>query len=465
MIPSKYQQDIYDFVSSGRGHGIVEAVAGSGKTTTIIKALDLLPSTSKVMFLAFNKHIADELATRIPMGFEARTLHSLGYSIIRKSHKVRVANGMIYKIIKERVPSKLVRSHNQPIQKIISLAKSLLIEPVNEIDDIVDRYGIELPKGWCPEYVNDVWQAMLAIGNNINFDDMVWLPVSESMEFPKYDYVFVDEAQDLAPVQLEFVSRLLHSDSRLLAVGDSHQAIYGFRGAGLDSMDQIRKRFDATELPLSICYRCSKSVVEHAKKLVPHIEAYSESPEGLVSKTSLSIFREALGDGDYVLCRITKDLVKECMHQIRLGKKAMVKGRDVGDTLVALVKNLGGTDIGDFLLSLAEWTDTQLAVTKSEDKRVVIEDKNETLWILAEGCVSTQLLIDRINKIFSDTIEGIVFSTIHKSKGLEADNIFVLREDLLPHPRCALDWQKEQETNLEYVAITRAKESLTWVSK
>jgi DNA helicase-2/ATP-dependent DNA helicase PcrA len=64
--PSKFQQKIYDFITDGKGNAVVSAVAGSGKTTTLLNALKLIPTNKRVLFLAFNKSIAKELQERVP---------------------------------------------------------------------------------------------------------------------------------------------------------------------------------------------------------------------------------------------------------------------------------------------------------------------------------------------------------------------------------------------------------------
>ena len=473
MEPSSYQKAIYEFVANGKGNGIVEAVAGSGKTTTIVQSLDLLDQHKRILFLAFNKHIATELSDRVPFGCEARTMHSLGLEILRKYRKVQIKQYKIDNILKYQVFhcdtdkeawNKCV-PYLRTVSKLISLMKSLSYGHVGDINILADKYDIELHGEFDDQIVIDTWNNMLHDSKMINFDDMIWLPVYENLDFPKYDYVFVDEAQDLSPIQVDFVSRLLSPSSRLLAVGDTHQAIYGFRGADTEAMNRIRQRFNATELPLSLCYRCAKSIVREAKTIVPQIEEHESQVEGKIQQIKKQEFREILKPGDYVLCRVTADLVTECMHQIRNRKKAVVKGRDIGESLVSMIKNLKAVDWEDFLEKLETWKDNSLANCKDETKAVLIEDKYQTIRVLAEDLNSVQLLIDRIQHIFTEELDGIIFSTIHKSKGLEAKNIFILRGDLLPHPRCKRDWQIEQEKNVKYVAITRAQETLTWVSE
>ena len=83
-----------------------------------------------------------------------------------------------------------------------------------------------------------------------------------------------------------------------------------------------------------------------------------------------------------------------------------------------------------------------------------MEDKVSTLIFLAQLSNSIEDLIEKINMIFSNEITGIVLSTIHKAKGLEADRVFIVRPDLIPSPNNIKAWQAKQEKNLEYVAIT-----------
>ena len=72
----------------------------------------------------------------------------------------------------------------------------------------------------------------------------------------------------------------------------------------------------------------------------------------------------------------------------------------------------------------------------------------------------------KIQSIFSDDIEGIILSTVHKAKGLEADRVFIVRPDLLPMTKnIRSQWERQQENNLTYVAITRARKELIYDNK
>ncbi len=79
--PSRYQEAIYAWVRAGHGDALVDAVPGSGKTTTLVEAAALIDGDG--LFVAFNKHIADELRGRLPAALDASTIHALGLSTLR----------------------------------------------------------------------------------------------------------------------------------------------------------------------------------------------------------------------------------------------------------------------------------------------------------------------------------------------------------------------------------------------
>ena len=89
--------------------------------------------------------------------------------------------------------------------------------------------------------------------------------------------------------------------------------------------------------------------------------------------------------------------------------------------------------------------------------------KIEVIQCLCEEVDTVKELRSLISNIFSDEVKGILLSTIHKAKGLENDKIFFLAPELIPSKYATQPWQYEQEQNLFYVCITRAKTSLVYV--
>jgi len=480
MTPSKYQKAIYDFIINDTRNGVIDAVAGSGKTTTILECLNLINSNlNKCLFVAFNKHIAEELAERVPMMVEARTLHSLGWQIYReqrggysKINNRKISNLMKYKHFNLENKEQRQRCYRliRPITKMITLMKAHHFN----FDDIykqkqyelVEKYKIEIPKEEFDFYsiLWDIYTLSFEQKGVIDFDDMIYMPVALNMDFPQYDYVFIDEAQDLSQVQIDFCKKL---GGRIIAVGDTYQAIYGFRGANPEAIANITKDINAVTLPLNICYRCAWSIIKEAQKIVPYIESHENALSGRVANVTLSEFRWGVKPEDFVLCRITSELISECLNQISQGNKATVRGRDIGMDLIDFVTRLGTTGTKDkFLEKLTAYSIASKEKYKyNEEMLVAIEDKIASVQALLLRVEHPNQLVSMIKEIFNDKLEGIVFCTIHKSKGLEADRIWILRPDLLPHPLCVQDWQIKQEKNLQYVAITRAKKELYYVSK
>lgn len=485
MEPSKYQKSIFDWLSEGKGNLIVQAVAGSGKTWTIVKSLELPALRNKtVRLLAFNKHIADAIRLKAPPWVEIATMNSFGYSVLRKFWKgyIQVDANKVSKILQWQVFDFKNQSDDGkkdfygcrgPVTKIVSLLKAhcffedRLDQAITE--NLIQKYQIELPEHLktCDFSITlqATWSRAIVDARSIDFDDQLYFPVKNNMTIPSCDVVFVDESQDLNPIQIELLARM---KATIVAVGDTNQAIYGFRGADPEAIATIKEKLGATELPLSICYRCPKKVVQEAKTIVPQIEASEDAKEGVVDSIKFEMLQKSINDGDYVLCRVTAPLVQQCLKLISSGRKGTVLGRDIGQGLVTLVENLAGDSIEAFLNNLNDYYAKESDKLKKRNKEMelaTLEDKVATLHALADNAETLAELIAKINSIFSDTASaGVTFSTIHKAKGLEAQKVFILRPDLLPHPLAKLPWQQQQEKNLKYVAITRALDTLVWVT-
>ncbi len=260
----------------------------------------------------------------------------------------------------------------------------------------------------------------------------------------------------------------------------THNSIYAFKGADPDSMEKLTKALGADERPLSICYRCPKKVIAAAQGIVPEIEAAPNAPEGEVTFIDHENLFEHTKPGDYVLCRTTTPLISQCLAAIATGKKANVLGRDIGMSLIKLIDKIGGKgvdklSIKGFIGKLDAWLKKEIKRLEDQDKEHLIQglqDKYDSLMAMtgAEGAETAKDVKDKINEVFSNSSPGIMFSTIHKAKGLEAPNIFIMRPDLLPHPSAVKAAEQgdpgamKQEANLEYVAITRTQKKLTWVN-
>lgn len=494
--PSKYQQDIFDFIKElakinptefppgNPQHALVEAVAGSGKTRTIEMATNLIPRDMSVCFVAFNKAIADELKRRAPQHVRAMTLHSMGFQAVNHA---MAANGKRSNVNTRKVGDTLKAlfqtqfielsqedaNNMLPIAvKLVSLLKATLMEATKEnIEYLIERYGIEnssdvdiLTKVCASTMIQCKHVFDRFDSSDIDFDDQIWLPVIHNLPMYQYDFVFVDETQDLNKAQLELCLKAVKPTGHIIAVGDRNQSIYGFRGADVEAIPRIIERLQAKVFPLSITYRCPKSHVALAKQLVPEIEAAEWAEEGQIVNLKMNKLQEVIKPRDLGICRYNAPLVKPCFQLIRAGIKATIRGRDIGEGLITLIRKLKAKTMREFFVKADKWMqrEEERARAKGTNSEYS-KDKYDTLMVLAEDCDTVDCITRKIETIFSDFGSPVVFSSIHKAKGLEADNVFIIRPSLMPSKYANKDWELIQERKLKYVAFTRAKKTLYMV--
>ncbi len=506
--PSKYQQNIFTFVTAGRGHGLIDAVPGSGKTTTLVEAAKLLPASCNAIFLAFNKHIATELNNRLkaqgsPM--QAMTIHSLGLQALRALPvKVMIDDKKYRNLCKDYLISKQSYDYQlaQHLQKLVSMAQLTLSETdeesllalVTHFDIDLSRKDKEWPIVWqgvAQILEKGVQQAMMF--GTIDFNDMVWLPIVLELTPAKCDWMFVDECQDLNQAQLELVVRSVNGSGRLLFVGDKRQSLYGFAGADTQSVQNIVKRTGATVLPLSICYRCPKSHVDLCASIFKGIEAAPAASDGIIDHVKPNELEMHVKPGDLVLCRTTAPLVETCLSLLRSGVRAKVRGRDIGKSFVDLLKKLQkqipSLSIDTLSKELEEYRHQQMVfIGLSEDaemKLASMHDRVDTMQALLEAYCASHVdpqlsqgwgvlpghnvrsfdgFCNYIDGFFSDELgPTVILSTVHKAKGLEESRVFILKPELMPFPKAKLGWQMEQELNIKYVAFSRSKAELYFV--
>ena len=254
---------------------------------------------------------------------------------------------------------------------------------------------------------------------------------------------------------------------RLICVGDRHQSIYAFRGADTQAIPRLIERLNAVILPLSVCYRCPKVVIEAAKKIVPSIEACEAAIQGEIRTISHNDLSKAAQSGDFILSRITAPLVTWCFKFLKENRKAFIRGRDIGTGLVQFLESFKETDLNELGMKIADYCTMQSQKLINQDKEteaIALQDKCDTVLVFINNSTSFDDCTAKITTLFSDDNgSGICLSTVHKAKGLEADNVFIIHPEKMPHPMAKTPEQQEQELNIKYVAITRAKKVLTFV--
>lgn len=495
FIPSKYQQDIFDFIQHGNGNSVINALAGSGKTSTIINAVKLIPSTCNALFIAFNKEIVKELEKKLAgvKNVQVKTLHSLGLLMIRRNLGTNIEideykyRTFIKKNIKQlssadfdKMTTKLMQQYTDNVIQLCDLGRYNLAQCEKDLLQVSARHDIPIIDDECNAVLN-VMKWGRENTTSIDFTDMVWLPYELTLN-PiglQYDYIFIDECQDLNAAQRELFLRCFRRGTRFIAVGDKKQAIYSFAGADAESFAKLQNLPNTTTLPLPISYRCPKKVVNLANQFVDTMECREGAPDGeIVHNVSI----KDIHDGDMVLCRTKMPLIKLYMRYLRMGVKSYVRGQDIGLNLLRMVDkteqivlNVSLQKDGVFArlyddlfeernrLMIKRGMDLEDATLSNQIMNKY--DSIKALEILAEGLTSARDLHDRIENVFAESADGVCLSTIHKAKGLEANNVYILCKTLMPSRLATQDWEKEQEQNLMYVAYTRAKYKLGFVSE
>lgn len=495
-------------------HLIVEARAGTGKTTTLVEGVRrllgeaprIVPSEQQqivwdkialsgnartIAFCAFNKAIEIELSKRVPAGCTTSTFHGLGCSAVRmcfrgigQPNKYRTAD-ILFRLSGGKGLEALKRykcvhrNFISIVSELVSLCKiNLLAGKPAEIDELIDKHDID-----TKDITDEVYAAVPIVlheaknvgqDNQIDFDDMVWLPVVLNLRLPKYDLLLVDEAQDLNRCQQELLKR---AGKRLIFCGDPKQAIYGFAGADSESMKTLEGDLKSTKegcehVYLTVTRRCGRAIVSKANEVVPDFSAHESTGEGAVNVMKFGTYSSTVKGGDMVLCRVNAPLVKECFKFLREGKKAFIQGRDVGAGLLRTIEAMKAKDIPDLVDKINVWADMEVEKeqrkkTPDEKRQIRVQDKRDCILTFVQQCTTLEELAAKIDDIFSDrTKAGIRLSSIHKAKGLEADRVFFLQllKARCPHPMAKTPWQYEQEKNLLYVAYTRAIRELIIVS-
>lgn len=449
---------------------VIEARAGSGKTFTLLQLAPHLPPGTRM--LAFNKAIADELSAKLPPSIPASTFHSLGMTLLRE----RLPRFKVNSRKLSDLATNLALTPTFPYTQLVDQAKTsgLGLPGFPPLEDeeawiwLVDTYDIELPKGESLESFIakslQLFKASTSDFKTIDFTDMLYLPLALAQRFnwtyDKFPLLVVDEAQDVSPLRLSMLRALTN---RLIAVGDPYQAIYGFTGAMNGALESITTHYSASTLPLSVSFRCGTAIIDEARslispaKILPREDAHTGTVQHLPSLPPLT-------DTSMTLCRTNPPLFELAMRLIRQNQPFRLRS-DLPRKLISFVTRFKAKNLQQFEVRLNAWYDSEIPRLESQGRKGAInaaQEKFDTLKYLISEHTDLEGLVSTLQRLLLPS-RGPLLSTIHKSKGLEAPVVHLLRPDLLPHPMSSSQWELEQENNLHYVAVTRAIDEFNYI--
>lgn len=521
IVPTDEQIAVIESMASPESV-MVEAKAGCAKS----KTLELSAPRVRVpaLGLAFNKRIAEELAPRMPGNFQIKTLNAMGHGAWARAlggKRLVLDERKLGKLVTETARNRNVDLASEQWDQIRQLVTKVMqagITPMNrgrpllpDTDEnwasvAIDQLGM-LQDDF--EFVYDLAREVLdqsvalAFAGTISFDDQVYASVCLGGQFPKFPVVFVDEAQDLSPLNHAMLGQCLRPDGKLVAVGDPRQAIYAFRGADSESMRTLRGlRPGWSDFPLNTTFRCPKAIVARQQEHAPGFRAWHTNPEGAFrrlpantrSEQGVELYNteadpawtwadvvEALPDPKAqvaILCRNNSPLLSIAFKLLRQGIGVTMLGRDIGKGLIVLSKKIAPKDdLGAEACAAAidEWLGNESAAARlagHEERIASLEDRAECLKavLTSAGCRTAGDLRAMLKRLFERDTGTVVLGSIHRAKGLEWDCVLHLDPWRIPSKQARRAAQAgdtaplQQEFNLLYVCETRTRHTLLQAS-
>lgn len=473
--PTEEQQAILDNFNSTKDNLLVTALAGAAKTST----LELIASQAKqpMLCLAFNKAIATEMQARLPPLATCKTLNALGHRawmdfIKKKNLKLDAQKRptILRNLIKARPQEEqenLWEGYRDMVQAVSDLANWGYVPPwrgtypLVSRDDAITGFTVEFSQTEIELIFKTAEEAArMALNGEIDFADQILMPTVYHAAFPKFAIVLVDEAQDLSLLNHQMLELVAGKKSRVIAVGDPKQAIYAFRGAHAKSMHRLRKRFNMKEFPLTISFRCAQNITKHVHWHAPNMRwpLWAEDGE-VVVKGSWAI--DELPDDAVILCRNNAPIMGLALRLLMSGRRPELKGNDLARGLIKDMQKLSGGKKTDphmpkeaVLRALEKW---RADMEKRHKGAKHVEDKYLCMKLFIEQQPTLGAAVTQAENLFNER-GPIKLMTVHKSKGLEWDEVHILDEGYM-------QWDEEegQDLNLRYVACTRAKKRLIYI--
>lgn len=444
---------------------IVNAYAGTGKTSTLIEFCKARKD-KKILYLSYNSSMRAEAEQKFKdlSNVSVKTMHSLAYTELNIKEKYKDRLGSlramdIYPAVSE-MKKELQNFYATAILNFVRMFCNTSFELKDFLEEVSrDSRAYEINSKMELSYIlkksEILWQD-LQNNEKYAYEHDFYLK-NYQLSKPKldYDYILVDEAQDINACVIDIVMR---QKAKKVFIGDTYQSIYKFRGA-VNSLDLLAKLKDAKILYLTQSFRCPQSISKLANEYLMLLNAPRDF------KGTTRIKKSDKKAQNTVICRTNAKLFDIAVNN--LDKKLFLVGGVASYNFDELL------DVQNLLFKKHEWIKNPF-IAKFKDVKELFSYVEETgeidlkqrIFILFKYIHSDiKKLIKDITKqcVKEQSKAELILSTGHKSKGLEWDNVEII-DDFL-NIRQELEEKDElkiakEELNLLYVAITRAKNSL-----
>lgn len=500
--PSEEQIKLCEFVAHGVGNAVVQARAGCGKSKTIELMCSVAHPRKKILVVAHNRHIADSITPKMKeiceidgRKIDVMTYHQLGLKILHLKYsekKISVDEDKYTKYIGnnidilsdggyESLSSIEKYKYKKNLFSLVEYSRFNKSQSLSEISEISKKYDVKIVLNEC-EAVKKILEWGSKNFDTVDFSDMIWLPyefnIRANIPSLQYDLIFVDEAQDSSIVQQNLIEICKYRKTRLFIFGDENQTINAWCGADDEAFKKFNDMDNVVKFSLNTSYRCSNAVADHVRELIPDLKTPKNAISGSVN---YNVTSDKIAVGDMVLCRMTSPLISLHLKLMSLGIPSKVIGHNIGVELIERLKKLESYDmnviINDLYSDLFRTWDGLAKEHGCELKDVVSEssiisgyDEIQTLEVASEGLTNKNDVIERLKNMFVDdddvVVENtVVLSTVHRAKGLESDNVFILCPSLMPSKLAKTEMDVKGEFNIMYVARSRAKVNLNYISE
>lgn len=430
---------------------LINSTAGSGKTQ-LLQQFAFDNPNAKVLYLAFNKQIVEDVQSHLPDNCEASTFHAFGLKIIRNNQpQIRVD---FYKY-----------------SKLTSMDVSNLVQKHYALGGANARYKWEetcnrffLPKRLIPEAMEVMKQAN-EMTTVVSGSDMISLPIRMGYKSPSYDIVLCDEIQDCGIDKIQLISTI--KADRLIMVGDTvHQKINSFSGSDPEILELLTKTFNPEIHTINETFRCPKQIIKEARKYNPKF--FGSKKGGEVSWED--VYEADFPSESLIMCRANAPLLKAASVLINQGKSFSIK-KTIIDQVSKILKRLSkyNSNINTLRSECRAEMEREIdRFRKNKWNPAVPEYKYEA--VLAALNVGTSLgeTESFLKNLTDNTLSKSkrILSTIHSSKGMQSPNVFYLEPKIGKY--IALKSGSKQvaaeEKNVAFVATTRSQENLTYLS-
>ncbi|MEE6940112.1 UvrD-helicase domain-containing protein [Escherichia coli O15:H16] len=463
----------------------IQAKSGSGKTSTLYLLAN--STEDRILYLAFNKSMAEEARRKMPLNVECRTLHSICYQFLDHRLRAKLSRpegqyvnvaGTGSEIAKKFKINNLIDKRGKTLltRAMIGLMIKQTVGKFEFSDDPfisrkhfpgvhladIKRKGINEHKliTEVVKYAKQLWRERIDPNTDTLMTHDTYVKLFElSGADLGYDIIFGDEFQDVNPAFLSIL-RNAKSAKQVVVVGDEYQSIYQFRGS--QNMMKETSTYGA-ELPLTACFRFGPKVANIANMILSDKEPLRHPLVGKGFDTVVGSYKSDVVDYTKpytIIFRKNLTLLMEAMDRIADGEEIIINV-DTRD-FISMVDSVNALRRGDIekvkhetVLPYVDWDEfVECAEADPDAKRL--------LNIVVSGKANTIAHTLRTHR--NSPTAKVTLTTAHKSKGLEWDQVIVANDFPSNYDKKTGEWVglEEAERNLLYVAHTRCVKCLQW---